>query len=97
MKRLLGKSLKSFLVRHYNEILFVIWIALNFILLAVFVHQKIDVRYYILLILVTGGTYHIVKKNKNKKALRVFYVSAILISIIVTVLLVKVAPKAGLF
>lgn len=83
----LVKSLRSFLGRHYNDFLLAGWYILNIVLFVLFVISKENIYYFIALALLEGGVYHLLKKY-NRKFLTIFYLSAILISLVIVFLIV---------
>jgi hypothetical protein len=82
-----GKRLRSLLGQHYNDILLASWYISNIILVVFIVVYKVDGYWFLILMLITGGIYHLLRKFA-RKWLTAFFISAIVMSLAITTYLV---------
>ena len=83
----LGKFIRSLWGQHYNDTLLAAWYISNIILFVSGVVYKVNGYYFIILMLITGGIYHLLKKFASKW-LTVFFIGAIVMSLAIVSYLV---------
>jgi hypothetical protein len=81
------KFLKSLWGQHYNDILLAGWYFSNIFLFVFIVVYKVNGYYFIILMLLTGGMYSLLKRFA-RKYLTFFFIGAIVMSLAIVAYLV---------